>query len=63
MIASLALAANFAAASDSDQTAAFKLDLESETAVVSYYSGVTTTAEIGDASTEAGIPLSVRESE
>ncbi len=90
LIASLFLATNFVAASDSDQTATFdvekmtcatcpiavrkamqrvdgvkevNVDLDSKTAIVTYDAGVTTTAEIGNASTDVGFPASVRGSE
>jgi len=90
LIASLFLAANIAAASDSDQTATFdvqkmtcatcpiavrkamqrvdgvkevSVDLDSKTAVVTYDADVTTTTEIGNASTDVGFPALVRDSE
>jgi mercuric ion binding protein len=90
LIASLILAANFAVAADSDQTATFdvekmtcatcpiavrkamqrvdgvkevNVDLDSKTAVVTYDSSVTSTTEIGNASTDVGFPASVRDSE
>lgn len=39
------------------------VDLDSKTAIVTYDDNVTTTAEIGNASTEVGFPASVRDSE
>jgi mercuric ion binding protein len=90
LIASLFLAANFAAGSDSDQTATFdvekmtcatcpiavrkamqrvdgvkevNVDLDSKTAIVTYDASVTTTAAIGNASTDVGFPASVRDGE
>lgn len=90
LIASLFLAANIAAASDSDQTATFDIekmtcatcpiavrkamqrvdgvkevdvDLDGKTAIVTYDASVTTTLEIGNASTDVGFPASVRDSE
>jgi mercuric ion binding protein len=39
------------------------VSLDSKTAIVTYDANVTTTAEIGNASTEVGFPASVRDSE
>ncbi len=39
------------------------VDLDSKTAIVTYDASITTTAEIGNASTDVGFPASVRDSE
>ena len=90
MITSIILAANFAAASDGDQTVTFDIekmtcatcpiavrkamqrvegvkevsvDLDTKTAIVTFDPSMTTTSEIGSASTDVGFPSSVRDSE